>query len=339
MTEAWSGCTVLVTGGLGFIGSNLVAELVRLGARVSIVDRASGEFGGSLRNIATVAEQITLHDADVRDADVMSRIVPGHDVIFCVAGQVSHPNSMTDPLLDLDTNCRAHLALLEICRHSNPNVRLVFASTRQVYGRPVTRPVDEQHPLRPVDVNGISKLAAEHFFRLYSEIYGIRSISLRLTNTYGPRMDLRSPGRGFINVCLAQALRGDTITLFGTGEQLRDFTYVADTVEALLLAAQQESGWGSAFNLAHPAPCGLRDFVSVLGTLIDVRVQVVPFPPERLAIDVGDYSGCSRRFQDLTGWMARTSLETGLRKTIDYFLRSETSGNETGWQSSALPRS
>lgn len=321
MPEAWSGCTVLVTGGLGFIGSNLVIELVRQGAYVTVIDRSAGQHGGNIHNIESVAERIVLLDADIRDADSMSRIVPGHEVVFCIAGQVSHPNSMTDPLQDLDTNCRAQLQLLEICRHSNPDARLVFTSTRQVYGRPLTRPVNEQHSLRPVDVNGISKMAAEHFFRLYREVYGIRSISLRLTNTYGPRMDLKSAGRGFINVCLAQALRGDVITLFGTGDQLRDFTYVNDVVRALMLAAQQQTGWGGAYNLSHSEPCGLRDFVSVLGKLIAVRLQLIPFPQDRLAIDVGDYSGCSRSFQDLTGWVAGISLEEGLRETVEFFLR------------------
>lgn len=321
MPEAWSGCTVLVTGGLGFIGSNLVIELVRQGAHVTVIDRSAGQHGGNIRNIDSVADRIVLHDADIRDADSMSRIVPGHEVIFCVAGQVSHPNSMTDPLLDLDTNCRAQLQLLEICRRSNPDVRLVFTSTRQVYGRPLTQPVNEQHPLRPVDVNGVSKMAAEHFFRLYREVHGIRSISLRLTNTYGPRMDLKSAGRGFINVCLAQALRGDVITLFGTGDQLRDFTCVADVVQALLMAGQQQSGWGGVYNLSHPEPCGLREFVSVLGRIIDVRLELVPFPPDRLSIDVGDYCGCSRRFHELTGWVAGTRLEEGLRETVEFFLK------------------
>jgi UDP-glucose 4-epimerase len=253
------------------------------------------------------------------DADALSQVVPGHDVVFCLAGQVSHPNSMQDPIQDLDMNCRAQLQILEACRHSSPHTMLVFTSSRQVYGRPQTRPVDEAHPVRPVDVNGISKMAAEHFFRLYWEVYGIRSVCLRLTNTYGPRMDLTSPGRGFINVCLSQVLNGDVVSLFGTGDQQRDFTYVDDVVDALMLAANQASGFGLAYNLSHPASCSLRDFVQTLQQFIDVRLRFIPFPADRLSIDVGDYSGCSARFQNLTGWKAKTSLEDGLRATLDYF--------------------
>lgn len=319
MSETWSGRTVLVTGGLGFIGSNLVIELAGLGAHVTVIDCVAGQHGGNISNIACVADRIVLHDADIRDAEFLARIVQGNEFIFSLAGQVSHPHSMTDPISDLDMNCRAQLALLEACRINNPDARIVFASTRQVYGRPLTRPVDERHQLRPVDVNGISKMAAEHFFRLYWEVHEIRSVSLRLTNTYGPRMDLQSAGRGFINACLAQALAGEVISLFGNGEQLRDFIYVADVVDALKRASRLQSGWGAAYNLSHPQPCSLRDFVTTLGRFINVRFQLVPFPPDRASIDVGDYWGCSLLFQQLTGWTAETSLHDGLRETVLHF--------------------
>jgi nucleoside-diphosphate-sugar epimerase len=321
MFETWLGRRVLVTGGLGFIGSNLVLELVSHGAQVTVIDRTGGQYGGDLRNVDSVAHQIVLRDADIRDSQALAECVPEHEIIFCLAGQVSHSNSMTDPLTDLDINCRASLQLLEICRQSNPDARLIFTSTRQVYGRPQTCPVDEHHPLCPVDVNGISKVAAEHLLRLYWEVHGIRSISLRLTNTYGPRMDLKSPGRGFINVCLGQALRGDVVSLFDSGDQQRDFTFVADVVQALMLAARQQSGWGAAYNLSHPEPCSLRKFVSVLSQFIDVRVEQVPFPPDRRAIEVGDYWGNSNRFRQLTGWVAKTGLEEGLRETVQFFLQ------------------
>lgn len=319
MSETWSGRRVLVTGGLGFIGSNLVMELVQLGARVAVIDCPDGRYGGSAGNLGHLIDQVQIYDVDLLDADGLHQHAADSDVIFCLAGQVSHPNSMQDPLTDLDINCRVQLQLLEACRHWAPQTKLVFTSSRQVYGRPQTHPVDEDHPVHPVDVNGISKMAAEQFFRLYWDVYGIRSVCLRLTNTYGPRMDLTSAGRGFTNVCLSRVLRGDVVTLFGTGEQRRDFMYVDDVVEALILAADQESGFGLAYNLSHPCPCSLQDFVRTLQNFVNVQVQFIPFPPDRLSIDVGDYTGCSRRFQNLTGWKAKTSLEDGLRATIDYF--------------------
>lgn len=328
MPDSWSECRVLVTGGLGFIGSNLVLMLLKRGARVTVVDRMSGEFGGDVANLGAAIHDVDLRDVDIRDAVAMDTILPEQDVIFSLAGQVSHPNSMADPLLDLDLNCRAQLQMLESCRHRNASAKIVFASTRQIYGRPTEMPVTEDHPLQPVDVNGVSKLATEELFRLYAEVYGLRTVCLRLTNTYGPRMDLRNPGRGFINVCLKRALAGNAVQLFGDGQQLRDFVYVDDVSEAMLSAAAMESGFGQAFNVSCAQAVSLRDFVTVLQRLLPFDVEVVPFPADRKVIDVGDYVGCSQKFQQMTGWKPKVSLAEGLAATVEW--------HQTGHEASSV---
>ena len=333
MPESLAGREVLVTGGLGFIGSNLVIQLVERGAKVTVLDRVSGEFGGRLDNLREVSRAVAIVDGDIRNDAALNELLPGKDVVFWLAAQVSHPLSMSDPLTDVDINLRSQLQMLEVCRRKAPTTTIVSTSTRQVYGRTTQHPVSETHPTSPVDVNGISKLAAEHCYRLYSEVYGLRTLSFRLTNTYGPRMDLGSPGRGFINACLSQALHGDPVTFFGTGEQTRDFTFVDDVVDALLLAAVQKSDFGRTYNLSGPSPCSLKQFVMTLNQYLPVSVRTVPFPNERLAIDVGDYWGDSTAWHQKTGWLANTKLEAGLKRTVEYFLN-----HRACWESSTASR-
>jgi nucleoside-diphosphate-sugar epimerase len=260
-----------------------------------------------------------MHYCDIRDADSLTPLLRESEIIFCLAGQVSHVESMRDPKTDLDINLHSHLALLEACRRENREVKIVFASTRQLYGKPRYLPVDEHHPLQPVDANGISKSAAEMFFRLYHQRYGIRSVSLRLTNTYGPRMDLRNPHKGFVGTFLRKALRGERIQIFGTGRQVRDFNYIDDVTDAFLLAAAGDALDGETFNLGHPQPCSLREFVKVLRQFAAFEWECVPFPPERQAIDVGDYCGDFRKFQSATGWRPQVDLEQGLSETVNFF--------------------
>lgn len=319
MAEGLAGQRVLVTGGLGFIGSNLVIELVQRGAQVSIVDLPDAGCGANRFNIAPVQCRVALHELDIRDSERLEPLVRRQDVICCLAGQVSHAGSMQQPLLDLELNCSSVLALLEYCRRENPEVRLLLASTRQLYGRPSYLPVDEQHVTRPVDVNGISKLAAEQLLRLYFENYGLRSVALRLTNTYGPRMDLRSRGRGFVNVALSRALRGQPIELYGTGQQRRDFSYVSDVVDAMLLAVETKAVWGKALNVAHPEHYSLNEFVDILNLSLPTACRHVPFPKDLQAIDVGDYYGSASQLQELTGWQPRVSLSAGLQQTVAWF--------------------
>ncbi|HIF00849.1 MAG TPA: NAD-dependent epimerase/dehydratase family protein [Planctomycetes bacterium] len=310
---------VLITGGLGFIGSNLAHALVDAGSTVTLVDSMIPRYGASLKNIDGLKDRVSINYSDIRDQYSLSHLVREQDVIFSLAGQVSHLESMSDPMTDLDINCRSQLSLLECCRSVNPSARIVFASTRQIYGRPQFLPVTEEHPLDPADVNGINKLAAEMYYTLYSKVYGMHTVSLRLTNTYGPRMDINSQHKGFVGVFLRQALRGEPIELFGTGEQRRDFNHVADVVTALLLAGQHDELRGSSFNLGHDEHYSLIQFVEILRQLLPFEFQTVPFPDERQAIDIGHYYGDSSRFREMTGWAPAYDLPRGLSDTVQFF--------------------
>jgi nucleoside-diphosphate-sugar epimerase len=319
LSEFYRDKRVLITGGVGFIGSNLALRLVELGARVQLVDSMIPAYGADLANIEPIRDRVRVNFSDVRDRHSLSYIVQNEDLIFSLAGQVSHVDSMQDPMTDLQINCRSQLSLLECCRRNNPNVKIVFASTRQIYGRPRYLPVDEQHPLEPVDVNGINKLAAEMYYTLYHRVHGIRAVSLRLTNTYGPRMDLRSERKGFVGLFVRQALRGEKIRVFGDGSQRRDFNYIDDVVDALLLAGENDALSGEAFNLGHPRPYSLLEFVERLQRCAEFDYELVPFPAAALAIDIGDYYGEFSKFGGATGWAPSIDLADGLERTLAYF--------------------
>jgi UDP-glucose 4-epimerase len=317
----YGGRRALVTGGLGFIGSNLVRALLEAGAQVTVVDSLIPEYGGNRRNLAGVARQVKLHVADVRDSPRLPAWVEGQDVLFNLAGQTSHLDSMTDPQTDLEINARAQLAILEACRRHNPTLRVVFASTRQLYGRPDYLPVDESHPLRPVDVNGINKLAGEQFHLLYHQVYGIPTTVLRLTNTIGPRMRIKDARQTFLGVWIKRLLGDEPIEVWG-GDQKRDFTYVDDAVDAILRAGSRPAAVGRVFNVGGAPPVSLRALADML-VAVHGRGEVVirDFPAERRKIDIGDYYADDRALRGTLGWRARVSLEEALRRTLDYYRR------------------
>jgi UDP-glucose 4-epimerase len=311
----------LITGGLGFIGSNLARRLVELGARVAVVDCLAPEYGGNRRNLAGVASRVRVHIADVRDWPRLPSLVRGQDFLFNLAGQTSHMDSMTDPQTDLDINCRAQLAILEACRRHNPEVRIVFASTRQIYGKPDYVPVDEEHPLRPVDVNGVNKLAGETFHLLYSRVYGLAATALRLTNTIGPRMRVKDARQTFLGVWIRRVLEGRPFEVWG-GEQVRDFTDVDDAVEAFLLAAVRPEAVGEVFNLGGPPHVTLRQLARLLVEVNGGGGFVVRgFPGDRKKIDIGDYYADGRKIARMLGWRPRTDLRTALARTLEYYRR------------------
>ena len=315
----FEGKKVLILGGLGFIGSNLAIKLVSLGAKVILVDSMLEQYGGNLANIAPIKDQINVNFSDIRDQHSLNYIVQGVDIIYSVAGQTSHIESMTDPITDLDINCRSQLSVLESCRKHNPKVKIVYASTRQLYGRPEYLPVDENHPVIPVDVNGINKLAAEMYYTLYSQVYGMKCVSLRLTNTYGPRQHLKGNKQGFAGIFIRKAINGEQIQIFGDGKQLRDFNYIDDVVEAFLLATNNEKLYGNVYNLGANRNYSLIDFVNFLKKLCSFDISVIPFPSDHKVIDIGDYYGDYQLFHSLTGWQPKVELEEGLKKTVDYF--------------------
>jgi len=311
---------VLITGGLGFIGSNLAHRLVALGADVLLVDSLIPEYGGNVYNVHGLEDKLRVNIADMRDEHGLRYLVQGQDVIFNLAGQVSHTDSMTDPYTDLEINARSQLSLLEACRHGNPATKVVFASTRQIYGRPEYLPVDERHPLRPADVNGINKLAGEWYHMVYHQVYGLRTVSLRLTNTYGPRMRIRDARQTFIGWWFRQLLEDRTLTIFGDGLQVRDFNYIDDVVEALLMVAAHEVADGQIYNLGSDDPINLLNLARLL---IEVNhggaFELLPFPADRKRIDIGDYYGDYRRIRSKLGWRPLVGLRDGLTRTMDYF--------------------
>lgn len=321
LRPVYAGRNVLITGGLGFIGSNLARALVRLGARVSIVDSLVPEYGGNRHNLAGLAGRVKVHIADVRDWPRLPSLIEGQDYLFNLAGQTSHMDSMTDPQTDLDINCRAQLAILEACRLHNPRLRIVFASTRQIYGKPDYLPVDEKHPLRPVDVNGINKIAGESFHLLYSRVHGIAATALRLTNTIGPRMRIKDARQTFVGVWIRRLVEGEPFEVWG-GEQLRDFTYVDDAVEAFLLAAARPEAVGEVFNLGGPPRVTLQQLAELLVAVNRGGVFVVrEFPADRKKIDIGDYYADDRLIARKLGWRPRTDLRTALARTVAFYRR------------------
>jgi len=311
---------VLITGGLGFIGSSLARKLVCLGAQVTLVDSLIPQYGGNLANISDIADKVKVNISDVRDPHAMRYLIQGKDFLFNLAGQTSHMDSMTDPFTDLDINASSQLSILEAARRYNPGIRIVFASTRQIYGRPQYLPVDEKHPIVPVDVNGVNKQAGEGFHLLYNQVYNIPCSALRLTNTYGPGMRVKDARQTFLGIWVKNLLNGLPVKVFGDGLQLRDFNYVDDAVEAFLLASQSPQAVGKVFNLGSEEVINLKDLAALMIDIIGKgEMEIVPFPPERKAIDIGDYYSDYSLASSLLGWTPKVSLRQGLKETISYY--------------------
>ncbi|MAH25477.1 MAG: NAD-dependent epimerase [Opitutae bacterium] len=323
MVNLLIGKKILITGGIGFIGSNLARKLVDLNNQVTVIDSLIPEYGGNLRNLHDIQDKITFSLSDVRDVGVINNLIKGHDYLFNLAGQTSHMDSMHDPITDLDINAKAQLSILEACRKYNPGIRIVFASTRQIYGKPKYFPVDEKHPLHPVDVNGINKIAGEQYHILYQKVYGIASAVLRLTNTYGPRMRIKDARQTFLGIWIRNLLQGKPIQVFGDGKQRRDYNYVEDVLDALLIAATDKNAIGKVYNLGAPDPLCLEDTAKIMCQAIECSdYQMIPFPEDRKAIDVGDFICDYSAFRDQFGWEPKVNFEDGIQLSLEYF-RSE----------------
>lgn len=309
---------VLVTGGLGFVGSNLVLRLLSLGAQVTIVDSLIPDCGGNRANVRGFADRLAIHASDVGDQNNFARVLEGQDYLFNMVGRTSHLDSMERPFDDLESNVRVQLSILETARRIAPDVKVVFASTRQIYGRPAYLPVDEKHLVQPVDVNGIHKAAGEFYHILYNNVYGLRACCLRLTNTYGPRMRIKDARQSFIGVWIRSVLEDRPFEVWG-GEQLRDFNYIDDCVDALLAAAAPEAA-GRVFNLGGGGVVTLRQLALMFGRLVPgARFEVKDFPEERKRIDVGDFQADASLAGRHLGWSPKVGLEEGLKRTLEYF--------------------
>jgi UDP-glucose 4-epimerase len=316
----YADANILITGGLGFIGSHLAKRLVSEGAKVTIVDSLLPQYGGNLFNIHTIKDIVNVTIKDVRDRVEIDHLLKDKDVLFNLAGQTSHLDSMLDPKTDLEINAAAQLSILESCRFINPAIKVVFASTRQIYGKPHYLPVDERHPISPVDVNGINKLAGEWYHLLYNNVYGIRACALRLTNTYGPGMRIKDARQTFLGIWFKKLLEGDDISVFGDGLQLRDFNYVDDCVDALLLAGLSDEANGKVYNLGSDEVISL---ISLAEKMVSMgyggKFRIIPFPADRKAIDIGDYYGDYSLIKFDLNWTPKVSLDEGLRLTANFY--------------------
>jgi UDP-glucose 4-epimerase len=318
--EFYRGRRVMVTGGLGFIGSNLARRLVDLGADVLLVDSLIPAYGGNLFNIDGIGDRVHVNVADIRQQSTMNYLVQDQAVIFNLAGQVSHIDSIRDPYTDLDVNCRSQLTILEACRNHNPSVKVVYAGTRQVYGRPDSLPVSESHLVRPTDVNGINKAAGEYYHLVYNNVFGVRACSLRLTNVYGPRQLIKHNRQGFIGWFIRSAIENRTIQLYGDGAQLRDLVYVDDAADAFLRVGASDACNGEVFNVGGTAPISLKDLATKLvGIAGSGRVECVAWPAEKKAIDIGSFYADSSKLTRATGWTPAVSLDEGLTRAVDFY--------------------
>lgn len=310
---------VLITGGLGFIGSNLAIRLVEEGAKVTILDPLLPNFGGNKFNINPIKDKVAVKIADLRDTRILPKLIDGQEIIFNLAGTLSHIDSMTDPFLDLDINCRAQLCLLEACKKYNRDARIVFAGTRNQYGRALYLPVDEKHLQDPTDINGINSIAAEKYHLLYWRIYGIGTVSVRMTNTYGPRHQMRHPRQGVLNWFIRQLLDGETVQIYGDGKQIRDVNYVDDVVSALLMLAKERKTNGQVYNLGGD-PMTLVEFVlHSIAILGQGKFKLVAFPRSRLSIEIGNYVADTSKIAADLNWRPKVSVDEGIAKTLEYY--------------------
>lgn len=318
-SQAFRDSRILITGGLGFIGSTLAMKLADLGAEVTVVDSLIPEYGGNLANTRGYESRLRINISDVRDEHSMRYLVQGKDYLFNLAGQTSHMDSMQDPSTDLEINCHAQLSILEACRKYNPQVKIVFASTRQIYGKPNSLPVAENHLLQPVDVNGINKMAGEWYHILYNNVYDLRACALRLTNTYGPRMRIKDARQTFLGIWVRQVIQGNSFDVWD-GHQVRDFTYVDDAVEAFLLAAASEAANGQVFNLGGESVISLKSLAELLVKVSGAGSYALQtFPGDRKKIDIGDYYSNFDKIRSMLGWEPKVPLAEGLARTVAFY--------------------
>jgi UDP-glucose 4-epimerase len=319
-TDIFRGKEVLVTGGLGFIGSNLSIELTKLGAHVTIVDNMLPRQGGNLFNIHEIEDKVKVNFSDIRNELSMNHLVKGKDFVFHLAGQVNHVDSMRNPIQDLEINCHGTLVLLEALRHCNPSARVIFAGTRGEYGSSVKLPVDEDHPTNPKGIYAVTNLTAEKMILVYDDIYGIKGACLRITNTYGPRHQMAHDEYGVFNWFIRKAMDNEDIPVFGDGRILRDFLYVDDLVESMLVVAATDGTYGDVFNVGTGIPVSFNDLAK---RIVDVagsgRAIFTEFTREREEVEPGDYYADITRIKRRTGWAPKTSLDQGIARTIAFY--------------------
>jgi nucleoside-diphosphate-sugar epimerase len=304
------------------IGSTLAHLAVAQGARVTVLDAMLPLYGGNLFNLQGIADQIEFLAGDIRDYDLMRQAVAGADYIFSLAAQVSYVDSNTEPLLDLDINCHGHLNLLNACVQTNREARIVFTSSRFVYGTIEYNPVDEGHPFNCLSIYGIHKLAGEKYYRFYRDAHQLQTVSLRISNPYGPRQQMKHSKYGIVNWFIRLALEGQPLTVYGDGGQKRDYIFVEDVAEALLLAALTPETEGQVYNLGSGVGTPFIDMVRCIADLLPgTAVQQVEWPRDRYFVETGDYISDITRLTKSVAWTPKTSMAAGISKTISYYQR------------------
>jgi len=318
--EVFKAKRVLVTGGLGFIGSNLTIRLVELGARVTIVDNMMPRLGGNLSNVKQIADHIHINFSDVRDSHSMDYLVKDQEFIFHLAGQVNHVDSIRNPIQDLDINCRGTLVLLESCRQYNRDVKIIFAGTRGEYGSSVKLPVAEDHPTNPKGIYAVTNLTAEKMILVYDDVHKIPGACLRITNTYGPRHQMAHDEYGVLNWFIRKAIDGEIVPVFGDGRILRDFLYVDDLVDCFLQVAACDRAYGEVFNVGSGIPIS---FIELAKKIVQIagkgKVAFTEFTQERKEVEPGDYYTDISKIKQIVGWEPKMGLEEGLRKTVEFY--------------------
>jgi UDP-glucose 4-epimerase len=320
---AFKGKTALITGGMGFIGSNLAIRLANLGAKVTVLDSMIPDYGGNEFNLAPVKDRVRINYCDIRDESALDYLVRGQDYVFHLAGQVCHLMSLSNPFPDIQINITGTAVLMEALRKHNPNAICVYTGTRGQYGSSVSLPVNEEAPTNPKGIYEISNLTAEKIIKVYNDVHGIRSVLLRLSNIYGPRSQMKHSRFGVCNWFIRLAMDNDTIQVYGDGSILRDFCYVDDTVEAIIKSAITPKAYGEIFNVGSDIPVS---FIELVKTIVDVAKQgkweYAEFSAERKAQEPGDFYSDITKMKDIVGWTPTTTLEAGLAKTCEYYRKN-----------------
>lgn len=313
------GKRVLITGGIGFIGSNLAHRCLELGAEVTVYDMLDPRSGGNMENVRSIEDDIRIELNDIRAFEGISSVIRGQELLFNCAAYTSHPNSMKEPMIDIDVNCKGVINVLEAVRRFNADCRVVHIGTSTQVGRMVTSPIDENHPEFPVDIYSANKTASEKYVLIYGSAYGLHTSVVRLANVYGPRSNIKSPDFGFMNYFIGLGLQGKEITVFGEGKQLRTITYVSDVVEALIMAGASENSRGQVFFAVGDGQYNVAQIANAIVAVIGGRVRFVEWPHDREAIEIGDAVISNKKIASMLGWHAGVDLETGLARTRDYF--------------------
>ncbi|MFC1540417.1 NAD-dependent epimerase/dehydratase family protein [Candidatus Margulisiibacteriota bacterium] len=318
----YAGKRVLITGGLGLMGSNLSHKLLDYGAKVTILDPLLPLYGGNLFNFSGIEDKVTINYGDIRDEAALAQTVKDKDIIFNLAAQVSYTDGQTDPLLDLDINCRGHLLLLESCRKFNPSVKIVFSGSRLQYGEVKQVPVNEDQPMNPKSFYGIHKVAGEFYHKMYYKLHGIRTAVFRIANPYGIRHQMKHSRYGIVNYFIKLAMGDDPIKIFGDGNQIRDYIYVEDIVEAFLHAGIRQKADNEVFNVGSGTPTRFVDMAkTVIATVGKGRLEMVPWPENYQIIESGGYVSDIAKAKKMLAWSPKTKLSDGIKKTFEYYLK------------------